>query len=227
VNVNAHAPPPSWSCAFTFAFTVHVGVVVVVLVVGKGAMLGDVSRALLLATLLLAVPAAAAPWAPAEGASLLGTRAPALRGLKWLQGGPLSLETLRGKVVLIRFWTDGCPYCEKTAPALTSLDAKYRDKGLVVIGIHHPKEPSSDPVKGIHALGLKFPVATDPDWQTVKAYGVGTTFTHFTSVSFLIDREGVIRFVHDGGEWHEGGGADHERCNQAFDALVATLKRLL
>ena len=182
--------------------------------------------ALLIAS-LVAAPAAAVPWAPVEGASLVGTRAPELRGLKWLRGGPLSMEGLRGQVVLIRFWTDGCAFCEKTAPALKALDAKYREKGLVVIGVHHPKEPASDPEKGIRALGLTFPVATDPDWKTVKAYGVGSTFTRFTSVSFLVDREGAIRFVHDGGEWHQGGGADHERCNQAHDALVATLERLL
>ena len=147
--------------------------------------------------------------------------------MTWLQGGPLSLEALRGKVVLIRFWTDGCAYCEKTAPALRALDARYRDQGLVVIGIHHPKDATSDPVKGMKALRLTFPVATDPDWQTIKAYGVGTTFTRFTSVSFLIDREGTIRFVHDGGEWHEGGGPDHEPCNQAYRTLVTTLKSLL
>jgi peroxiredoxin len=137
------------------------------------------------------------------------------------------MESLRGKVVLIRFWTDGCPYCEKTAPALKALHAKHQADGLVVIGIHHPKEPKSDPAKGLRALGLDFPVATDPDWATVKAYGVGTTFKRWTSISFLVDGAGKIAFVHDGGEWHQGGGPDHERCNQAHDALVATLETLL
>src|SRR5262245_41689634 len=51
----------------------------------------------------------------AEGADLIGTTAPTWRGLQWLQGGPLSLEQLRGKVVLIRFWTAGCPLCTHTA----------------------------------------------------------------------------------------------------------------
>src|SRR6478609_2583250 len=75
----------------------------------------------------------------AEGADLIGTPAPAWQGLEWLQGGPLSLPGLRGKAVLIRFWTVGCSLCTRTAPALNELWANYRDRGLVVIGIHHPK----------------------------------------------------------------------------------------
>ncbi len=183
----------------------------------------------LLALALVAAPAPvrAEPYTPREGGELLGTKAPELRGLRWSQGGPLTLAGLRGKVVLLRFWTDGCPFCEKTAPVLNALHARYRDRGLVVVGVHHPKEPGSDVARGVKALELVFPVATDPDWQTVKAFGVGTTFKKFTSISFLIDAEGVIRFVHDGGEFHPGGGSDHERCNSAHDALVATIERLL
>lgn len=182
-------------------------------------------RARLLFPLLLLCAGAA--WAPREGASLVGTRAPELTGLRWLQGGPLTLAKLRGKTVLIRFWTDGCQYCSATAPSLRALDEKYRDRGLVVIGIHHPKAKDSDPEKAMHELGFTFPVATDPEWSTVKGWGVGTVFKRFTSITFLVDKDGVIRFVHDGGEWHTGGGKGHEECQAAYDAIVSTLEGLL
>jgi peroxiredoxin len=181
--------------------------------------------------LALAAPAAATEWAPAEGAELVGTVAPEWSGLRWIDGGPLSLARLRGKVVLVRFWSDGCPYCEKTAPALRALDERYRKRGLVVVGIHHPKPPGASDVQVVaraaRALGFTFPVATDPEWKTIGAYGVPSRFTRFTSVAFLIDRRGVVRWVHDGGEFHPGGGEGHERCNAAFDSLGAAIERLL
>jgi thiol-disulfide isomerase/thioredoxin len=180
-----------------------------------------------LAMVILLAGAAHADYAPKEGGELLGTKAPELTGLTWLQGGPLTMEKLRGKVVLVRFWTDGCKFCSSTAPSLKALDGKHRDAGLVVIGVHHPKAKDSDPAKGLRELGFQFPVATDKDWSTVKGWGVGTTFKSWTSITFLVDREGVIRFVHDGGEWHTGGGKGHERCNAGHDALVATLEKLL
>jgi peroxiredoxin len=181
-----------------------------------------------LLALVLAGAVARADHVPREGASMVGAPAPELRGLAWLQGGPLTLEALRGKVVLIRFFTGGCPYCSATAPALRALDAAHRADGLVTLGIHHPKaKDGPDPRETVRALGFTFPVATDPRWETVRAWGVGTTFRRFTSLTFLVDRRGIIRFVHDGGEWHDGGGAGHEACQAAHDALVATLERLL
>jgi thiol-disulfide isomerase/thioredoxin len=131
-------------------------------------------------------------WAPLEGGELLGTLAPELRGVEWLQGGPLTLVGLGGKVVLIRFWLTGCAYCEATAPALNELHDAYAAKGLVVVGLHHPK---SDEIRdravverAVRQLGFRFPVGIDPDWKTANAYGVGTVFREFTSVSILVDR---------------------------------------
>jgi peroxiredoxin len=168
---------------------------------------------LALLALAIASPARGA-YTPTEGASLVGTRAPEWRGLTWLQGGPLTMQKLRGKPVLVRFWTDGCEFCRASAGPLRELDEKYRARGLVVVGIHHPKAPEShDPkviAKAAKELGFAFPIATDPEWTTVKAYGVGTTFKNFTSVSFLIDQTGVIRWVHDGGTIDEPARASLE-----------------
>ncbi len=84
-----------------------------------------------------------AGWAPGEGGALVGTRAPELEGLTWIQGGPLTLAALRGHPVLIRFWTDGCQYCHDSAPSLIALHQKYAERGLVVLGVHHPKSEAS------------------------------------------------------------------------------------
>jgi peroxiredoxin len=185
--------------------------------------------------LLSILPAAAGQtpsgWSPREGAELLGTPAPPWTGIRWIQGGPLTLEGLRGKVVLLRFWLTDCPYCERTAPALRELDRRYRDRGLVVVAVHHPKsDESRDPERVARAardLGFTFPVGIDDRWETLQAYGVGSHFRRFTSVSFVIDASGIIRFVHDGGEYHPGGGPGHRECNAAYEALDRTLRRLL
>lgn len=172
--------------------------------------------------LALVASAARAEYRPAEGAKLVGAPAPEWRGLNWIQGGPLSLAKLRGKLVLLRFWTDGCQFCRASAGPLRTLDEKYRARGLVVVGIHHPKAPEShDPrviAKAAKELGFTFPIATDPDWTTVKAYGVGTTFQRFTSVSVLIDRGGVIRWVHD-------GGTIDDEARASLEATIAELSR--
>lgn len=166
-------------------------------------------------------------WQPAEGATLIGTSAPEWKDIDWIQGGPLTLAGLRGKVVLLRFWLTGCSYCERTAPALRALAERYADRGLVVVGLHHPKSTAARDrrtvEKAARALRLDFPIGLDNDWTTIRAYGVGSIFERFTSASFLIDRDGVIRFVHDGGEFHEGGGPDHASCRAAYEALEAAL----
>lgn len=175
----------------------------------------------------------AAIWRPLEGHDLIGTKAPPWRDIEWIQGGPLDLGELNrdGKAVLVRFWLTGCPYCRRTAPALRSLWRRYRDDGLVVVGLHHPKSMEARQralvERTMHDLGYDFPVGLDNSWRTVRAYGVGSVFRNFTSVSFLIDQEGIIRFVHDGGEFHDGGGGGHERCNAAMAALVSTIEEVI
>ncbi len=76
---------------------------------------------------------------PAEGAELIGTRARGWETAEWLNGEPLRLEDLRGKVVLVRWWTDTCPYCARSAPALNEFHEQYAARGLTVVGVYHPK----------------------------------------------------------------------------------------
>jgi peroxiredoxin len=175
--------------------------------------------------------AAAPGWTPREGRELLGTAAPEWSGVEWIQGGPLSPADLRGRVVLLRFWLVECPYCQRSAAALRTWSKRYAERGLVVVGLHHPKsEEARDPVlvrAAARGLGFEFPVGIDNDWTTVRAYGVGRVFKRYTSVSFLIDRRGIIRFVHDGGEYHSAAGPGHEECGAAYRALESAIRTLL
>src|SRR5438093_1253265 len=85
---------------------------------------------------------AAAPASPsAPGAERIGRPAPAWSFERWIRTAPLSLDALRGKVVLIRWWTDDCHYCAATLPGLEALRTRYADRGLVVVGAYHPKPP--------------------------------------------------------------------------------------
>jgi peroxiredoxin len=176
-------------------------------------------------------PACSPGWEPQEGRGWIGRSAPEWRGIEWLQGGPLRLQDLSGRVVLLRFWLTDCPYCRRSSEALRAWSARYGREGLVVVGIHHPKsEEARDRAvvaAGARALGFEFPIGIDDAWTTARAYGVGTDFTRFTSVSFLIGRDGVVRFVHDGGEYHKGGGPGHEECAAARDALEAAIEDAL
>lgn len=171
------------------------------------------------------------PWSPREGGELIGTAAPSWDGIQWLQGGPLTPRDLAGKVILLRFWTAGCPYCTRTAPVLQKVWEEYEERGVVVVALHHPKSEvgrlKETVTEAVKDFDWTFPVGIDDAWDTVRKYGVGKTFKRFTSITFLIDKQGIIRFVHDGGEFHEGGGSDHQDCNDAWNAVRATLNDLV
>jgi len=166
----------------------------------------------------------AAGTAGAGEKKLLGTTPPEWQLTDWLNSDPLALKGLRGKVVLVRWWTAPfCPYCKATAPALNEFHERYKDRGLVVVGVYHHKSPlalqAGDVKRYAEKLGLKFPVATDPDWRTLRRWWLDKTESGWTSTSFLIDRRGVIRHVHPGGQYVKG--------DEAYAAMRARIEDLL
>ena len=143
------------------------------------------------------------------------TKAPAAPDISdglWINSEPLTLKSLRGRVVLIEFWTFACYNCRNTVPIVKKWDAQYRDKGLTIIGVHTPEsdlERNVDDVRReVGALGIKYPVVTDNDYSTWKAYGVEAWPT-----LFLLDKQGRVRWTHVG----EG----------AYDETEEVIKKLI
>ena len=166
------------------------------------------------------------------GAEMIGKPAPAWSFERWLRSAPLSPEALRGKVVLVRWWTDGCPYCEATLPALETLRQRYAGRGLVVIGAYHPKPPRAIMDRRITRtatrLGFEGPIAVDQGWSTLERYWLaGHPERGWTSVSFLIDRAGNVRWLHGGGEYHPASGPEHAGCDLEYRGLEKMLTDLL
>ena len=157
-----------------------------------------------------------------EGAELVGTAPPRWENIGWVQGGPLALEALRGRVVLVRWWTGPeCPYCRSAAPRLNAWYDRYGPKGLTVVGLYHhkstrPLRPAA--VASLAAgLGFRFPVGIDPEWRTLRRWWLDGHDRGYTSVTFLLDRSGVIRFVHAGGLY---SADDARRLEAAIHELV-------
>jgi cytochrome c biogenesis protein CcdA/thiol-disulfide isomerase/thioredoxin len=132
--------------------------------------------------------------------------APDIQGISaWINTQPLTMRELRGKVVLVDFWTYSCINCLRTLPYLTSWDERYRSKGLVVLGVHSPEFAFEHSLGNVRAavkrLGIRYPVALDNDFATWNAY-----HNQYWPADFLIDRAGRIRDYHVG----EGGYAETE-----------------
>ena len=124
--------------------------------------------------------------------------APNFAGIShWFNSAPLTLGDLRGKVVLVDFWTYGCVNCVNTLPHVTELYAKYRDRGLVVVGIHTPEFPFERSVSNVQSAlkrhGITYPVAQDNDSLTWNAYR-----NQYWPAQYIIDQNGKIVFQHDG-----------------------------
>jgi len=167
-----------------------------------------------------------------EGQELLGTPAPALHLERWVNSGPLEINQLKGKVLLLRWWTDTCELCAATAPALRKLQDEYGARGFQVIGIFHPKPAGDWSLDRVRRAAshyqFTFPVADDGDWQALKRWWLNGAHREYTSVSFLVDKHGVIRYVHPGGEYHPSDDSPaHETCDADFKTIEKTIANLL
>lgn len=148
-------------------------------------------KAMLAMTALLTTVANAAP---------LGNKgqAPEFTGIeKWLNSEPLTMEQLRGKVVLVDFWTFDCINCINTLPYVKSWHDKYKDQGLVIVGVHTPEflhERSTDNVKAaLKRFDIRYPVAQDNRYATWSAYS-----NRYWPATYLINKKGQIVYKHFG-----------------------------
>ncbi|MBU6140776.1 MAG: cytochrome c biogenesis protein DipZ [Proteobacteria bacterium] len=132
--------------------------------------------------------------------------APQIVGIeKWLNSDPLTLASLKGKVVLIDFWTYSCVNCVRTLPYITKWNETYRDKGLVIIGIHAPEFEFEKNAKNVEnalmAHGIKYPVALDNRLDTWTSFK-----NKYWPAHYLIDQKGDVVYTHFG----EGNYAETE-----------------
>lgn len=147
-------------------------------------------------------------------------RAPEITGITaWINSPPLTLTELRGKVVLIDFWTYSCINCIRTLPYVEKWYQKYKDEGLVIIGVHTPEfefEKNEDNVKkAVEHFGITYPVAMDNDYATWKAYN-----NHYWPAHYLIDKDGIIRMTHFGeGHYAETENAIRELLGKAPEEI--------
>ncbi|WP_037093933.1 cytochrome c biogenesis protein DipZ [Rhizobium leguminosarum] len=139
--------------------------------------------------------------------------APSLDGaVEWLNSKPLTTEQLRGKVVLVDFWTYSCINCIRTIPYVKAWAEKYADQGLVVIGVHAPEfafEKKVDNVrKAVGDFQIGYPVAIDNDYKIWRAFE-----NSYWPAAYLIDTEGQIRY-------HHFGEGNYGRTEKAIQDLL-------
>jgi Thiol-disulfide isomerase and thioredoxins len=135
-------------------------------------------------------------------------KAPEFKGItSYINTNQTKLSDLKGKVVLVDFWTYSCINCIRTLPYLVDWNQKYSDKGLVIVGVHSPEfefEKNIDNVKqAVTRFGIKYPVLLDNDHGTWNAYQ-----NSYWPRKYLVDSDGYIRYDHIG----EGGYAETENA---------------
>jgi thiol-disulfide isomerase/thioredoxin len=150
-----------------------------------------------------------APAEPCEGTSggAIGNCAPEFAGTQeWINSDPLAMESLRGKVVLIDFWTYTCINCIRTLPFLQTWHERYTDEGLVIIGVHTPEfefeKVYDNVVNATEDMGVAWPVVQDNNFTVWSSYS-----NRYWPAKYLIDKDGVIQYRHFG----EGRYAETEQ----------------
>jgi len=162
------------------------------------------------------------PRARAEVAQLLpeslGVKAPAITSFAWINSKPLRAADLRGKVVVVEFWTFGCGNCRATVPAMRRLYRDHQWSDFQMIGVHTPEFDYEKPVpsvrEAVKSQGIQFPVAIDNQYRIWNDFD-----NRYWPSIYVIDRRGVIRYAHIG-ELHAGTD-DWRELTRRVDALIA------
>ena len=130
---------------------------------------------------------------------------------QWLNSPPLTSGDLRGKVVLVEFWTYGCVNCQRALPYVKAWSAKYRQDGLLVIGVHTPEfgfeKDRNNVERAVHNLGITYPVVMDNQYEIWNAYK-----NTYWPAQYLMDAQGRQRYQHFG----EGAYQETERMIQTL-----------
>jgi hypothetical protein len=163
-----------------------------------------------------------------SGADRVGAQLPSSIELSTADSSPVPRATL------LRWWTDTCPFCVASLPALEQLRVTYADRGLQTIAVYHPKPPralDSVDIEMVRAdaleRGYSGRLLMDAEWSSLKELWLSTGKRSATSASFLCDANGVVRFVHPGPEFHRSDDSAHALCDEDFRALEQAVQFLL
>jgi len=157
--------------------------------------------------------AAKAKSAPTQAPLPVEGEIPSLSGaVEWLNSPPLSADELRGKVVIVNFWTYSCINCLRTLPYVKAWAKKYQDQGLVVIGVHAPEFAFERNVANVkratHDLDVDYPVAIDNDYAIWRAFG-----NQYWPAFYAVDAQGRIRY-------HQFGEGEYAKSEQVIQQLL-------
>jgi len=157
--------------------------------------------------------AAAAREAPALRLPVEGTLPSFAGATEWINSAPLTPESLRGKVVLVDFWTYSCINCLRTLPSVRAWAEKYKDAGLVVVGVHTPEfafeKLPANVRRATQDLHVGYPVAVDSNYAVWRAFD-----NHYWPAFYFIDAQGRVRY-------HQFGEDQYDRAEQVIRQLLA------
>lgn len=147
------------------------------------------------------------------GSAMFGNAPDFVAGGQWFNSEPLSMKELRGKVVLVDFWTYTCINCIRTLPYIKEWNEKYKDHGLIIVGVHTPEfefEKNPENVKkALKDFDITYPVMQDNEYKTWQAYA-----NHYWPAKYMVDKNGKIRYTHFG----EG---DYDETEAMIQTLLA------
>ena len=136
----------------------------------------------------------------------VGMKAPDITNQTWMNSGPIHLSDLKGKVVMVEFWTFGCYNCRNVEPHVKAWHRKYAGQGFVVIGVYSPEftyeRDLNTVARYLKEHDIQFPVPIDNDFSTWNRYG-----NRYWPAMYFIDKQGIIRHIRVG----EGGYAEAEQ----------------
>ncbi len=136
---------------------------------------------------------------------------------EWINSPPLEVEDLRGKVVLVDFWTYSCINCLRTLPYIRGWADKYKDQGLVVIGVHSPEfsfeKSSSNVHRALQDLRISYPIAVDSDFSIWRSFN-----NHYWPALYFVDAQGRIRH-------HQFGENGYAESEEVIQQLLAEAGR--
>ena len=172
-----------------------------------------------------ASPREPAPVHPMVGRSLAGVELEAIGEAVPLSGDGAARATL------VRWWTDRCPFCVSSLPAIEELRERYGPQGLATVAVYHPKPPAArvdpDEVRRLAAeRGYAGSLAADPAWNHLREHWPSEQ-RDYTSVSLLLDAGGTVRWAHGGPEYFPADQREDEGPNRDFEALEGAIRGLL